>query len=169
MVNAVAGQGLGVVLDSHGGGLGGTEGVDAEQVSQRAAVDADGLSDLEEPDQLQAVQALGAGLVAIDLRRPRVDGWVGGDQAVDVANRKKPRTACIAVFTEESISPDSPKVADVELDVSPLNPTCGSRALASHQTNQRSGRIAATGRSSGVSADPLAGASNLLYVGRSTA
>ena len=109
MVNAVAGQGLGVVLDSHGGGLGGTEGVDAEQVSQRAAVDADGLSDLEEPDQLQAVQALGAGLVAIDLRRPRVDGWVGGDQAVDVANRKKPRTACIAVFTEESISPDSPR------------------------------------------------------------
>jgi hypothetical protein len=31
-------------------------------------VHADGLRDLEEPDQLEKVQSLGAGLVAVDLR-----------------------------------------------------------------------------------------------------
>ena len=72
-------------------------------------VDADGLGDLEESDQLEPVQALGAGLVAVDLGEACVDGWVRDDEAVDVANRKKPRTACIEVLTEEAINPDSPR------------------------------------------------------------
>ena len=47
-------------------------------------VDADGLGDLEEPDQLEPVKSLGAGLVAMDLRQPRVHRRVGADEAVDV-------------------------------------------------------------------------------------
>ena len=38
------------------------------------------------------------------------------------ANRKNPRTACIIVSTEESISPRLAELADVELDVSALDP-----------------------------------------------
>ena len=38
-----------------------------EQERQRAVMDGQGLSDLEEPDQLEPVQALGAGLVAVDF------------------------------------------------------------------------------------------------------
>ena len=82
--DAVAAEGVGVVLDPHGCGFGGAEGVDAEQVGEGAVVDGEGLGDLEEPDQLEPVQALGAGLVAVDLRQSCVDGWVGGDEAVDV-------------------------------------------------------------------------------------
>ena len=47
-------------------------------------VDGEGLGDLEEPDQLEPVQALGARLVAVDLGEPGVDGRVGADEAVDV-------------------------------------------------------------------------------------
>jgi len=36
-------------------------------------VDGESLGDLEGPDQLQPVQALGAGLVAVDLRDPCID------------------------------------------------------------------------------------------------
>ena len=73
-----------VVVDADGGGLRGAQGVDAEQVGQRAVVHADGLGDLQEPGQLESVQALGAGLVAVDPGQPGVDGWIGGDQSVDV-------------------------------------------------------------------------------------
>ena len=45
----------------------GAQRVDAEQVGQGAVVHADGLGDLEEPDQLEAVQALGARLVLVDF------------------------------------------------------------------------------------------------------
>jgi hypothetical protein len=68
----VAAQRLGVVLDPHRGGFGGTECVDAKQVSQRAVVDTDGLGDVEESDQLEPVQALGAGLVRMDLGDARI-------------------------------------------------------------------------------------------------
>jgi hypothetical protein len=47
-----------VVLDPDRGGLGGAQGVDAKQVGERAVVNADGLGDLEEPDELQPVQPL---------------------------------------------------------------------------------------------------------------
>ena len=88
--HAVAAQGLGVVLDPYRSGFGCAQGVDAEQVGQGAVVDGDGLGDLEEPDQLEPVQALGAGLVAVDLRQPGVDGRVGWDQSVDVGEPEVP-------------------------------------------------------------------------------
>lgn len=56
-------QGVGVVLDPHRGGLAGAHRVDAEQERQRAVEHGDVLVDLEEPDQLEPVQALGAGFV----------------------------------------------------------------------------------------------------------
>ena len=83
--HAVPAQRLLVVLDPDGGGLGGSEGVDAEQVGQGAVVNSDGLGDLKESDQLEPVQPLGAGLVGVDLREARVDGRVRGDQAVNVS------------------------------------------------------------------------------------
>lgn len=49
-------QRLLIVLDPDCGGLGGAEGVYAEQVDERAAVRGDGLSDLKEADQLEPVQ-----------------------------------------------------------------------------------------------------------------
>lgn len=58
--DAVTTQSVGVVLDLHRGCLRGTKGVDAEQVGERAVVDGECLGDLEEADQLQAVQALGS-------------------------------------------------------------------------------------------------------------
>lgn len=63
--------------------------------------------DLQEPDQLEPVQALGAGLVGVHLGEAGVDGGSAVISPSMWANRKKPRTACIMVFTEESRSPDS--------------------------------------------------------------
>jgi len=59
----VSAQGVGVVLDPHGCRLGRAPRVDADQVGECAVVDADGLGDLQEPDQLKPVQSLGAGLI----------------------------------------------------------------------------------------------------------
>jgi hypothetical protein len=72
----VAAQGLGVVLDPYRRGLRRPKRVDPEEVGQGAVVDADGRGDLEKPDQLVTIQSLGAGLVAVNLRQPRVDGGV---------------------------------------------------------------------------------------------
>ena len=83
-------QGVGVVLDPHRCRLGGAQGVDAQQVGQGAVVDADGLGDLKEPDQLQPVQPLGTRLVAVDLRQPCIDRRVGRDEAVDVREPEVP-------------------------------------------------------------------------------
>jgi len=73
----VTAAGVGVILDPHRSRLRGAQGVDAEQVRQGAVVGGDGLGDLEEPDQLEPVQSLGAGLVAVDLRQSCVDSRVG--------------------------------------------------------------------------------------------
>ena len=54
-------------------------------------VDADGLGDLEEADQLEPVQSLGPGLVAVDLGEPGVDSRVGGDEPVDVGEPEEAR------------------------------------------------------------------------------
>ncbi len=62
----------------HGRGLAGPQRVDAQQECEGAVVHADGLGDLEETDQLQPVQALGARLVSVDLRQPRIHRGVGG-------------------------------------------------------------------------------------------
>lgn len=85
-------------------------------------VHGDGLGDLEEPDELEPVQALGAGLVSVDLGQPGVDDGVGGDEAVDVGEPEVPplgvhhrrdRGVRQAVVAER---------ADVQLDVGTLDP-----------------------------------------------
>jgi hypothetical protein len=86
----IAAQCVGVVLDAHGRGLGGSERVDTVQVGQGPVVHADGPRDLKEADQLESVQALGAGLVAVRLRQPGVDRWVGRDGPVDVSEPEEP-------------------------------------------------------------------------------
>jgi hypothetical protein len=53
-------------------------------------VDGKGLGDLQEPDQLEPVQALGSGLVPVGFRQPGVDGWVRCDEAVDVGEPEVP-------------------------------------------------------------------------------
>jgi len=52
-------------------------------------VHADGQGGLQEPDQLEPVWALGAGLVVVDRGKSGVDGRVGGDQAVDMGEPKE--------------------------------------------------------------------------------
>lgn len=84
-------------------------------------VNSEGLSDLEEPDELAPVQSLGSGLVAVDLREPRVDGWVRTDEAVDV---REPEEASDRVHHGDDRRVHQSRVAelaDVELDVSALN------------------------------------------------
>ena len=88
--DAVPAECFGVVLDPDGRGLGGAECVDAEQVGQGAVVHGRGLGDLEEADELEPVEALGAGLIGVDPRQSGVDGRVGGDEAVDVREPDEP-------------------------------------------------------------------------------
>jgi hypothetical protein len=107
--DAVAAECFAVVLDAHGRCFGGPECVDAQQVGERSVVDADGLGGLEESDQFEPIKALGAGLVAMDLRKACVDGWVSRMSPSMWANRKNPRTPCIIVTTEESMSPQLPR------------------------------------------------------------
>ncbi len=68
MQHPVTSEGLGVVLDPDRRGLGCPQGVNAEQVRQGAMVDGHCLGDLEQPDELEPVQSLGAGLVGMDTR-----------------------------------------------------------------------------------------------------
>jgi hypothetical protein len=58
--HAVPAECLGVVLDLNCCGFGCSKGIDAEEVGQRSMVHRDCLRDLEEPDELEAVEALGA-------------------------------------------------------------------------------------------------------------
>jgi len=58
--NPMPAQRLLIVLDPNCSGFGGTQRVDAEKVRQGAVVNRDGLRDLEEPNQLEPVQPLGA-------------------------------------------------------------------------------------------------------------
>jgi hypothetical protein len=85
-------------------------------------VDAEGLGDLEEPDQLEPVQALGAGLVAEDLRQPRIDGRVARDQAVDVGEAEVAADGVPRGKHRGVHQPALGQMPDVELDVGPLNP-----------------------------------------------
>jgi hypothetical protein len=59
-VHPVPAQRVGVVLDPYRGGLGGAQGIDAEQEREAAVVHGDRLGNLEEPDQLEPVKSLGA-------------------------------------------------------------------------------------------------------------
>ena len=53
------------------------------------------------------------------------------------ANRKYPRTPCIIVTIEESISPQSPRWRMYSSTWARLIPISGSSPLPSHQANQR--------------------------------
>ena len=92
------------------------------------------LGDLEEADQLEAVQALGAALVWVDLRQLR-----GGSRSESMRpsmweKRKHPRTACIIVSTVPvplrwPDTPHSPLMAS--MDDLTLRTQCGRRTYPS--------------------------------------
>ena len=105
----MATQGLVIVLDPDGRCFGRTQRVDAQEVGQGAVMDGDRLSDLEEPDQLEPIQALVRDSSEWILgRRAYTAGSLGIIPSM-WANGNNPRTACIEVLTEEAISPDSPR------------------------------------------------------------
>ena len=108
-----------------------------EQVGQGAVVDGDGLGDLQEPDQLEPVQALGAGLVAVHLGQPGVDGRVGGDQPVDVGEPEEPADAVHHRDDRGVHQPGSPSWRMYSSTWARWIPTSGSSPLVSHQANQR--------------------------------
>jgi hypothetical protein len=85
-------------------------------------VDRDGLCDLQEPDQLQAVQALGPGLVAVDLGEPGVHGGVSRDGAVDVCEPEVAANGMHHRVHRRVHQPVFAELADVELDVGSLDP-----------------------------------------------
>ncbi len=116
----VPAQGLGVVLDPHRSGLRRAQRVDAEQERQRAVVDGDGLGDLQEPDQLEPVQAVDAGLIAVDLRRPGMHGRVGRDQPVDVGEPEEPAHPVHHRDHRGVHQTPLPESADVQLDMRTL-------------------------------------------------
>ena len=118
----VAAQGFRVVLDPDRGCLGGPQRVDAQQVGQGAVVDGDGLGDLQEPDQLEPVQALGAGLIGMDLGQSGVDGGVGRDQAVDVGEPEEPANRVHHRVHRRGHQPGLAQAADVQLDMGTLDP-----------------------------------------------
>ena len=109
----MAAQGLGVVLDPDRGCLRRPEGVDAEEVGQGAVVDGDGLRDLQEAGQLESVQTLGSGLVAVHLREARVHGGVGGDVPDDVGEPEEPADAVHHRDHRGVHQPAAAEVADV--------------------------------------------------------
>jgi hypothetical protein len=98
------------VLDPHARRLGGAQGVDAEQEGQRAMVDGEGLSDLKESDQLEPIEPLGAGLVAVDLGQSCVHRRIGGDDPVDVG---VPEEAADPVHHRDDRGVHQPGVAEV--------------------------------------------------------
>jgi hypothetical protein len=53
-------------------------------------VDGDGLGDLQEPDQHQPGQPMGAGLGPLHPRYARVHGRIGGNSPSMFVNRKNP-------------------------------------------------------------------------------
>jgi len=125
----VSAQGVGVVLDPRGCRLGRAQGGDPEQVGQGAVVDADGLGDLEEPDQLEPVQSLRAGLVAVDLRKPGVDGRVRWDEAVYAGETELPPDGVHHRDDRGVHQCAVAQLADVELDVGSLDPTEGDQPV----------------------------------------
>jgi hypothetical protein len=94
----------------------------------RPVVHGDRLRDLQEADQLEPVQPLGAGLIAVDLRQTGVDREVGSDQAVDVG---VPEEAADAVHHRVHRGHPESAVAEVAAESSTFArwmPTSGSRS-----------------------------------------
>ena len=73
-------------------------------------------------DQLQAVEALGAGLVAVDLGQACVDRGISRDGAVDVGEPKEPADTVHHRDHREVPQPGLAELSDVELDVRALDP-----------------------------------------------
>ena len=85
-------------------------------------VDSERLCDLEEADEFEAVQTLGAGFVAVHLRQACVDGRVGHNESVDVCI---PEVAAHGVHRGDDRGRHQSglsEVSDVELDVRTLDP-----------------------------------------------
>jgi len=69
----------------------------------------EGLGDLEEPDQLEPVQALRARLVGEDLGEPGVDGGIWPGSNLDVGEPEEPANAVHHGVSEETRRPLSPR------------------------------------------------------------
>ena len=67
-------------------------------------------------------RALGAQLILVDLGEPGVDGRVGRDQPVDVGEPEEAPNAVQHRVDRGRPQPALTEVADVQLDVGPLNP-----------------------------------------------
>ena len=120
----IAAQGVGVVLDPHSCRLAGPQRIDPQQVRQGTVIDGEGLGDLQEPDELQPVQSLGAGLVAVIFGSR---AYTAGSEPIGRRCERSgsSRTACIIVFTEESIRPGSPRSRMYSLTWARWTPTNG--------------------------------------------
>ena len=82
-------------------------------------MDADGLSGLEEPDQFEPVEALGSGLIGVDVRETCVDRRLGDDQAVDMSKPEEP-TDRVHHRHDRGVHEPAVELSDVELDVRAL-------------------------------------------------
>lgn len=80
------------------------------------------LGDLQEAVELEAIQALGAGLVAVHLRKACVNGWVGHDHPVDVGVAEIPAHRVHRGNDRGRDQTGLSEVSDVELDVGALDP-----------------------------------------------
>ena len=82
----------------------------------------EGLGDLEEPDQLEAVQFLGPGFVSMDLGQPGINRWVAGDHAVDVGKPEVSAHRMHGGVDRRRHQASLTEMADVQLDVGTLDP-----------------------------------------------
>jgi hypothetical protein len=80
------------------------------------------VGDLQEADELEPVESLSPGLISVDLRQSGVDGWVGGDEPVDVREPEEPPHGVQHGVDRRVPQPSVVQVADVELEVSALEP-----------------------------------------------
>ncbi len=80
-------------------------------------MDGDRLGDLQEPDQLEPVQPLGAGLIGLDPGEAGVDGGADGDQSVDVGEPEETADAVHHRVDRGVPQPRLVEVPDVELHV----------------------------------------------------
>ena len=81
----------------------------------------DRLGDLEEPDQLEAVQTLGPRLVAVDLGQSGIDGRIGDNEAVDVCESEEPPHGMHGGAHRGRHQAVLAEVANIELDVGTLD------------------------------------------------
>jgi hypothetical protein len=83
------------------------------------------LGDLEESDQLEPIQPLGAGLIAVDLGQACVNRGIGGDGPVDVGVPEEPADAVHHRDHRGVPQTGLAELPDVQLDVGSLDPDQG--------------------------------------------